>query len=389
MISRLKPITGSIMMMLTVTIMMTACGPQDSQPGAQTTVPESSGIPIAASSLYPAELRLVRPSFRYPAVVEAVQYLKARAEISAVIEAVHFSPGELVEKGQLLIEFRVDDFQQALESANAGLQAAKAAAEQTAGNLARAQELKPKDYISAQDFDRAKARADSTAAAVLVAESELDKAKINLARTRLHAPFSGKISRFNYSVGEYVMSQSPTQPEPLFELVQLDPIYVKANVELGVYNRAMLIRKEMESSGENVQDLVIHLELAGKQEYPVTGNFVAWDNTSSVSTGTIAGRVLFDNPDGLLLAGESVIIKGETIVQINRIVIPQKAVVLDQQGHYVKIVDDDNTVQRRNIEVGIRVGSDWSLLSGLEEGDRVIIEGTQNFREGAEVEVQP
>jgi RND family efflux transporter MFP subunit len=383
MIRFLKMMSGVV---LTVTI--SACGPAEAPPVPETKSTESSRLPIASSSLYTAQTRLVRPSFRYPAVVEAIQFVKARAEISAIIEAIHFVPGQMVEQGDLLIQFRVDDFDQAVDAAQAVLQSEEVAAEQAATNWGRAQKLKPDGYISALDFDRAKARTENTAAKVLVAKSELQKAKINLARTSLYAPFSGKISRSNYSVGEYVMSQSATQPEPLFELVQLDPIYVNARVELGIYNRATLLRQKMEATGEAIPELVLHLELTGQQEYPLTGSFVSWDNTTSANTGTVAGRALFDNPNGLLLPGESIVIKGETIAEIERIVIPQKAVMLDQQGHFVKIVDVNDTVQRRNIEVGIRVGPDWTLLSGLEEGDRVIVDGNQNFREGAKVEIQ-
>ncbi len=368
-------------------ILTVACRPSDSE--SVDLKSKTTRIPVSSSSIHTARTKAIHPSFRYPAVIEAIKFAKTRAEISAVIEKIHFSPGQMVEKGDLLIEFQTDDFIDAVSATKAGLKSAQASAIQSTATWKRAQELMPDNFISHQDYDIAKGRSERADAAVLVAKANVQKAETELGRTKLFAPFNGKISRANYAEGEYVNSQAPTQPEPLFELVQLDPIYAKANVELGIYTHAMLLRGKMASDGIEVPGLVVYLELPGQQKYPLTGTFVSWDNISSPTVGTIAGRVQFDNPNDLLLPGSPVAINGETVTEIERIVIPQKAVMLDQQGHYVRIIDAADTVQRRNIEVGIRVGADWAVSSGLLDGDRIIVEGAQSFRDGAEVEVQP
>jgi RND family efflux transporter MFP subunit len=99
----------------------------------------------------------------------------------------------------------------------------------------------------------------------------------------------------------------------------------------------------------------------------------------------IAARILFPNPDGLLLPGQTVTARGRAIKAIDRIFVPQKAVQQDQQGHFVLVMDSEDMVRRKNIEVGVRDGADWAVRSGLEDGDRVIIEGVQRLAPGMQV----
>ncbi|MGB5486487.1 MAG: efflux RND transporter periplasmic adaptor subunit, partial [Lysobacterales bacterium] len=140
--------------------------------------------------------------------------------------------------------------------------------------------------------------------------------------------------------------------------------------------------------GKEIPQLALTLELAGNQEYPYSGTFESWDNTSVSSMGTITARLQFPNPDGLLLPGQNVLVKGESIDAVDRIIVPQKAVQIDQQGHFVLIVAEGDVVQRRNIEVGIRVRDQWSVQQGLAEGERIIVDGLQTLREGMSLNIQ-
>lgn len=343
---------------------------------------------LPSSSIAVAAIREVHPSFEFPAVVEAVQMARVRPEISAVVKKVHFSPGQMVEEGQLLLEFDDATYKAANDAAEAQLQSAEASLVQSQSNWDRAEELLPTGYMSQQDYDRAKARLDSNIAAVAQARANIARTRLDLSRTSIHAPFSGKISKSYYSIGDAVVPNSPNSPHPLFTLVEMDPIFVNAGVQLSEYHKFVLLRLKLEEKGIDVPKLNVGLELSGGTEYPYTGRFEAWDNSSSASSGTIVGRVLFPNPDGLLLPGHNVTIKGRAVRSFTRVLIPQKAVMQDQQGYYVKIVDDKNEVARRNVKLGIRYRDEWIVLDGLEEGAKVITIGAPMLREGSKIKLQ-
>ena len=148
-----------------------------------------------------------------------------------------------------------------------------------------------------------------------------------------------------------------------------------------------MLRQRMRDEGIEIPELEVSLELAGGHAYPYEGTFQNWDNTSTATSGTIAGRVLFDNPENLLLPGQNVILKGKTLSPVEAPVVPQRAVLQDQQGHFVMTVDENNSVRRKNIEVGIRTGQDWAIRSGIDEGDLIVLDGGAALREGTVVSI--
>ncbi len=364
---------------------VSACGKQ--QPAAPDASAEPVARPIAATSVVMAERRTLRPGFELPAVIEAVQSASIRPEISATLKATHFAPGDLVEEGQLLVELEDSKYKAAVNAARAQVQSAKASATQARANWERAKKLRPQGYISEMDYDKAKALIDTSSAAIASAEARLEQAELDLKHTKIYAPYSGRISKSNYAVGDLILPTSPGTP-PVFELVQLDPIYATASVEQSTYNNFTLFRQKLTDEGLEIPEVVVQLELAGDNTYPHQGKFENWSHTSRGSSGTVTGRVLFPNPNGLLLPGANVTIIGEAQQTIERVMVPQRAVIQDQQGHYVMVIDEDNTVQRRNIKVGARDGKDWAARTGIEEGDRVIADGANTFKPGTKVEIK-
>ncbi len=369
---------------LAVLSLLGGCGKQTEAPPAQESAAASRGTPIASSSIAVAETRTLRPKFELPAVTEAIQSAEIRPEVQAIIKAIDFGVGDLVEKGDVLVELDASKFEAQIHSAEAGLESAQASLAQAENNWARAQKLKPKGYISDLDSDKAKSSVGTARAAVAEARAQLELAQHNLSRTTILAPFSGKISRPYHAVGDLV---GPLAVQPLFQLVQLEPIYAVASIELSKYNEFVALRSKLSKEGVEVPDLEVYLELAGGQDYEYKGEFVAWSQAGKGSQGTISARVVFPNPEGLLLPGQNVMIRGEAAAKVERVVIPQRAVQQDQQGHYVKVIDAENTVQRKNIQVGARDGTDWSVLLGLEEGERVVTEGGASYKPGTVVDI--
>ena len=130
------------------------------------------------------------------------------------------------------------------------------------------------------------------------------------------------------------------------------------------------------------------MELSSGTEYPHPGKFENWDSSAVATAGTLGARALFPNPSQLLLPGQNVTVRGRLLQEIDAVLVPQKSVSQDQQGHYVLLVSADGTVRRQNVEMGLRQGADWIVREGLEPGERVIVEGLQKARPGQRVDVQ-
>ncbi|MCP4009446.1 MAG: efflux RND transporter periplasmic adaptor subunit [Proteobacteria bacterium] len=336
-------------------------------------------------SIISTEKRFIQPKFEFPAVIEATQIASIRSQIAAIAIMNHTMPGSLVKKGELLVELDDSEFIAALSEANAALLEAKANESQATANLERAKKLKSSGHISDQEFDQIKANADVAKAQISRVQASQIRAELDMQYTKITAPFSGKISSANFSVGDFVMPSSPVQPQPLFELVKLDPVYAVSYIDLKTYNNFILKRLELKKQGIEIPPLELGIRLPNDTVYSHTGVFENWDNRAAESSGSIAARVLFDNPDGLLLPGHSVTLTGRVVDKFESIMIPQKSVSMDQQGHYVFVVEND-TVARRNITVGVRDGIDWAISTGLKSGEQVIVEGVQKVRPGDKVD---
>ncbi|MDW4497126.1 efflux RND transporter periplasmic adaptor subunit [Sulfitobacter sp. D35] len=327
----------------------------------------------------------IRPEFEHPARIEAVQTASVRPIVSGQITALHFTAGEIVDKDTLLIELDDTDFRIAVAEAEANLKQAEAAVVKADADLDRAQQLVERETVSERDVEFAQADSDVAHAQREVARARLDQAKKNLDDTKIAAPFTGRIGAPNYAVGDLFAIGDPTQPPAVATIVSLDPIYAVGLVDQTNYFDYIARRLRLDAAGVSIPPLELSLVLPGDSIYAETGKFENWDNTAAASTGTIAARVLFPNPDGLLLPGENVTLRGELIEPVEAVVVPQRAVGYDQLGHFVWIVGADGAAQRRDVEVGIRTGSNWTIATGLDGQETVIVEGLQKVREGAPV----
>ena len=333
-----------------------------------------------------AEARLFQPGFEYPATMEAIESASIRSQVSAAVTAKHSKPGSMVKKGDLLVELDASQFIAAQAQAESELQEAEANSSQAMAALKRAKTLQPKGHISAQEYDQIKANADIAKARIARSKAALVRAELDMEYTKIYAPFDGKISVGSFSVGDFVMPASPVQPEPLFELIKLDPIYAISYLDVKLYDNFILKRLELKQQGIDIPPLELGIKLPNGVLYPNKGVFENWDNRAAESSGSIAARISFENPDGLLLPGHKVTLVGQVIDKIERIMIPQKSVSMDQLGHYVFTVQEQ-IVARKEVTVGIKDGADWAIIQGLEEGDQVIVDGVQKVRSGDKVNI--
>lgn len=348
------------------------------------------GEPPPAPPPPAVEYRVVEPQavatrFEFVARTRAREDTAIRAQISGTITERRFDEGEGVAEGDLL--FRIDPrpYQAALNSAQADLSSAVTALEVAERNLARGLELEPDGYISASEMDQLRGTRDSSIASKEAAEAALEQAQINLDFTEVRAPFSGRAGRSELSIGDLV---SPGG-EPLVTLVQIDPMLVDFDISEQILANSMIENQRRAAEGLAPFEYTPRLQLVTGDPYPHVGRIDYANNRVNASTGTVTVTAAFPNPDNLLLPGQFTRVFVERDDIQDRLVIPQSAVLEDMQGRYVYIVDDENRVQRRNVTLGQREGVDWVVESGLEAGNRVIVNGIQKVRPNMPVTASP
>ena len=296
-----------------------------------------------------------------------------RPQVNGLIQKRLFIEGSNVEAGQELYQIDPAPFQAALERAKANLPALRLRAD-------RYKEALVDKAVSQQDFDDADA-------ALKQAEAELETARINLNYTHIVSPISGRVGKSSVTDGAIVTAY---QPAPLATIQQLDPIYVdvpQSTAELQRLQRR-LADGRLTRDGNNQNAVQLILEDGTK--YPLEGTLQFRDVTVDPTTATVILRMVFPNPNGVLLPGMFVRAVVKEGVNDEAILIPQQAVSRDPRGNPVAaIVDTENKVGQRMLTLDRAIGDQWLVTSGLAPGDRVIVEGMQKVRPGAAVKVVP
>ena len=360
---------------LCAALLVSACGgPQEPPPP-----------PPPAVEYETISSRAVAPRFEFVARTRAREDVEIRAQISGTIVERPFSEGQEVEEGSVL--FRIDPrpYQAALSSARAQVSQAEAALSVGERNLARGLELVPQGFISDAELDQLRANRDAAVASLEAARAAVETAQINLNFTNIEAPFTGRVGSTSLSIGDLV---GPTSG-PLVTLVQRDPMLVDFDVDERSLAERMRENRERQAQGLPPAEFTPRLQLINGDMYPLTGEIDYANNRVNPTTGTITVTARFPNPDGQLVPGQFTRITIERGEAEMRLLVRQSSVLEDMQGRYVYIVDDNDTVARKNITLGLRDGVDWVVESGLEEGMRVIVNGVQKVRPGMTVAPSP
>lgn len=356
-------------------VVLPGCGPSD--------VPPPSAPP--AVEYKTVEPEAVALTSEFVARTRATEDTEIRPRITGTIIERNFEEGQAVEKDALL--FRIDPrpYQAALESAGADLANATSALEVAEKNLARGEELVPQGFISPAELDKLRDERNRAQGALQSAHAAVEKARLDLDFTEIRAPFAGRAGRSNYSIGDLVDPSGG----PLVTLVQQDPMLVDFDIDEQSLAQAMRNNQERTAQGLEPIHYTTRLRLVSGELYPLEGEIHYANNRINSSTGTITVTASFSNPDGRLLPGQF----GRILVQRGesqmRLTIPQPSVLEDMQGRYVYVVADDNTVTRKNVKLGPREGVDWVVEEGLDEGERVVVNGIQKLRDGLEVVPSP
>lgn len=328
----------------------------------------------------PAEVTVAKPEQRkvtlYMEVTGStapINRVDLVARVQGFLEKVGFKDGAAVNKGDLLFQIDEEDYKIALQIAEATQQQQEALLLQADADLKRKQDLVKTAAVSVAQVDDSRAKRDSTQAALAQTKGQVAQAKRNLEYTSITAPFAGTMSARLVDPGAMVGAGEPTK---LGTLVQLDPIYVKFNVD---EQQVLTIRERMRIAGVTLKDLgpiPVDIGLQTEQGYPHSGtlDYVAPEVDSS--TGTLAGRAILDNKGAVLQPGLFVRVRIPKQVDVESLLVPDIALGNNQQGRYLLVVNDKNVVEQRPVEVGELVDGSLRIInSGLKGDERVVVGG--------------
>ena len=321
--------------------------------------------------------REIVPHAYFTGKTQARAVVDIRARVEGTINRVHFTPGSLVKKGDLL--FSLDDrpFRIRLAQAVADMKIQEAAL-----NLARATRLRKEDAfnenaVSEVEVLQAKAEEARARAAVDAAKAALAKAKLDLSYTRITAPISGRISRKTVGEGNLVGSSERTL---LAVLIQDDPIYVFFSVSERELLDYLAHSAPLPSPVKG--HIPILVGVAGKTDYPHRGTVDYIDTRINNQTGTLSIRGILPNPQRRLIPGLYARIKVPMGDARPALMVPDSALGRDQKGYFLLVLGDDDTVRYTPVTPGVVLEGMREIKTGLQARDRVIIRGLQKARPG-------
>lgn len=333
---------------------------------------------VAVGTVY-AERKPIAKTADFVGRIEAIDRVEIRARVKGYLEAVLFKEGDLVKEGQPLYRIEKGLFEASVEEAAGALERAKAALTLAELQRKRAEELLAKAAGTAVARDQAVAEEEKAKGTIMIDEANLRTAKINLGYTDITAPITGKIGRTNLTKGNVVGPESG----PLTTIVSQDPMYVTFPVSQREFLEAQ------DGSGErDAKNIKVRIRFSDGSVYDRLGvvNFV--DVTVDRTTDTVIARATIPNPKGVLIDGQLVRVLLESGTPKEETVIPQSALIADQQGVYVFVVEDGKATVKR-LKLGAETGTDVVVEDGLSPGAQVIVDGLQNVRPGVAVRASP
>jgi membrane fusion protein (multidrug efflux system) len=312
---------------------------------------------------------------------EASSIVEIRSQVTGIIKQRFFSEGRDVKQGDRLYEIDPVPFQAAFVSAKGRVAQAEARLVQAKQNLARVKPLLVEDAVSQKDVDDAVAEDLGARATLEAAKGDLVKAKFDVDNTLIAAPVNGLIERTRYYQGRLVTAQT----DLLTVIHQVDPMYVIVSAP-----ESFLLKRRRDTLSKRIQHPGI---------YHLTGTIIFVDGTTyqhdgvldfadvglRAETGSRQARVVFPNPDRILLPGQFVTVRFHGVSKPNAILVPQRAVQQGPKGAVVYVVGQGDQVEVRDVKATDWQGDRWLIEEGLHAGERVMVDGFQRVVPGAQV----
>ncbi len=364
-------------LLATLSLLMAACS-QEAGPGAA-----QAPRPAPAAGYVTVTEKPFTFVNELPGRTTLYEVAEVRPQVTGIIEKRLFEEGQTVSSGEAL--YQIDDklYQAAVASAKADLATANANLTSTRLTSGRYEKLVKTGAASQQELEDAETALKAAQAQVAAAEAQLETAEINLAYTTIRSPISGRTGRSAVTPGALVTANQTTA---LVTVRQLDPIYIDLTQSYDELRtlRAAMASGEMKTVGNDQAQVELVQEDGSVYEH--TGTLQFSEYAVDETTGSVTLRALFPNPDGALLPGMFVRARLPQAKRENAILVPQKGVARDPTGQATALViGEGNVVQKRQVETERAVGGQWLIRSGLEAGDKLIIDGLQKIQVGAPV----
>lgn len=316
--------------------------------------------------------------------LEAVNRVELRPRVAGAIQSTNFTEGELVKAGDVLFKIDPAPYAAEVDKAQAQLEAARARVVFTAGELERGAQLVGSNIVTRRDYDQRDNAHREAIANVKAAEATLQTARLNLGYTEVRAPVDGRVGKIEVTVGNLVAAG--TASPVLTSLVSVNPIYGSFDADEDVVLRA--IGSIADAGGKRGRLDQIPVEMSTSSGVTAKGRIQLIDNQVNGQSGTIRVRATFDNEDGRLIPGQFARLRMGQPKQQTLVMVDERAIGTDQDKKFVMVVGTDNRAVYRSITLGGSVEGLRIVTSGLNAGDRVVVNGLQRVRPGALVKLE-
>ena len=316
-------------------------------------------------------------ALKYPARVSGIRVVEVRARVSGVVVAREYREGQPVKAGDVLFRIEPDNYRAAYEEAAAQVSIQRASITQARADYNRAKALVEEGAVSRREFDQAEAAYAQANAGLAAAEASQKMARLNLNYTEVRAPVAGLASKEAVTVGNLVNGASGASGDLLTTVVQADPAYVEFSIAEPEHLRLRTLAAQQ--PGE------LPVRIVSGSLCDVTGKVDFSDTFVNPATGTVRARAIFPNPDGCMVSGQFLSIETNGLSIPDAMAVPKAAVLFAQAGPMVWIVGKDNKVKARPVKIQESWRESWILQSGVQSGERLIVEGLLKVQPDVEV----
>jgi membrane fusion protein, multidrug efflux system len=359
-------------MRVTIWAALLICAASASSAHSQASAP----VPVSTVG---AEKRPISKALDFVGRVEAINRVEIRARVKGYLEAVLFKEGDVVKEGTPLYRIEKGLFQADVDQARGALETSKAQYELAVKTHKRQDELFAKNVAAEKALDEAIAAEGMAKGAITTNEGNLQTAQINLGYTDIIAPITGKVGRTTVTKGNVVGPDSGV----LTTIVSQDPMYVTFPV-----SQREFLQAAQTGRPTDLKSIKVQIRFSDGSIYDQVGEINFVDVTVDRTTDTVIARATMPNPDGRLIDGQLVRVNLESGTPDEKVVIPQAALIADQEGVYVFVVEDSKAVVKR-VKTGGESGTNVVIEAGLSGGEQVIVEGLQGVRPGLAVRASP
>lgn len=354
--------------------------------GCNTKEAQAVAAPPTEVSISQPLVQQVNDYVDFTGTIAALNSVDLRARVKGFLKKINYTEGSRVKEGDLLFEIDPDVFQAQVDSAKASVDAANAQLAKAKADLDIKKEMAAGNAASKLDVIQAQAAVDVSIANVELRSAELKQAEINLGYTKIYAPLTGRIDKSRVDVGNLVGSDGNTL---LANIVQSDTVYVYFDVDEATVQRFQeRLREQREDSSGTKPKASLTLALGDQSDFSYRGSIDYIDNKVDPSTGTVKVRGILGNADSALVPGFFTRVRVPDGQPYQAILVPDRAIGVDQGQKYVLVVNDSNVVEARPIEVGAQHGRMRVVKKGLADDAWVITEGLLRTRPGATVKPQ-